>query len=370
MRTTFQSLTPSVLILAVLACSEATRPGSPGDIDLHVTGGNEQTGLIGQELPQPIVVRVTNQDGRPAPGVLINFVVTAGGGHVFAGSALTNAEGEARERWTLGQEPGDNVVEARSVDPTTGEAIVYAQIHAKAIVALPGEPVSHYMLWEYRSQYRVIGQTVDVRDFVFVYDADGTTIPNPQFTLTADPGLIVAGTTVQAETGVGEVKGMVRLSLAGIRDSFEIGFLPDLTANRWRASYSCLVGNVRFDIDSIINVVALSDSVRQASQELNVQLYSAIDVVIYMQASGTVYWNDGRVTEGPLPDHIPRNITGRLFPQRLDYGRVIQWFHPAFGGTRWSSAFSDGTLPPTYYGGHMCDDAFEDFRPGLLEPIE
>ena len=76
-----------------------------GDLELEVTGGDEQTGLGGEELPNPIVVRVTGPDG-PAPGILINFVVTTGGGHVFAGSALTNSAGEAKERWTLGAEGG------------------------------------------------------------------------------------------------------------------------------------------------------------------------------------------------------------------------------------------------------------------------
>jgi hypothetical protein len=129
---------------------------------------------------------------------------------------------------------------------------------------------------------------------------------------------------------------------------------------------------VHFDIDSIINVVAVSESVRQETEELNVQLYSGLDVVIYMQASGTVYYRDGRVTEGPLLDHEARNITARLFPHRIDYGRVIQWWNPGWGsgGLKYSSAFSDGTLPPTYHGGHMCDDAFEDYTPGLLEPVQ
>lgn len=62
------------------------------------------------------------------------------------------------------------------------------------------------------------------------------------------------------------------------------------------------------------------------------------------------------------------NITAQVFPQRIAYGRVINGYHAAAGGT--SSAFSDETLPPTYHGGHMCDDIFEDYTPGLLEPIE
>ena len=191
-------------------------------------------------------------------------------------------------------------------------------------------------------------------------------------TLTAGPGFLISGTTVRADPAAGEVDGSIGFSLAGIRDSFALGFLPDFTGHRWRASYSCTAGSVHFDIDSIIDVVALSDSVRQETEELFVQLYSGIDLVIYMQASGTIYYHDGRVINGPLPDHVARNITARLFPHRIDYGRVIQWWRPGWtpgGAMTYSSATSDGSLPPTYHGGDMCDDAFEDYTPGLLEPM-
>jgi hypothetical protein len=370
MATEIRSLLIGVLLLAVLGCGDATPPVLPGDLNLEVTGGGEQTGLVGQELPNPIVVKVTGPDG-PAPGVLINFVVTAGGGHVFAGSALTNTAGEARERWTLGPAAGDNVIEARSVDQTTGDAIVYAQIHATGVTSPPGEPALHYIAPEYRSQYRVAGQTIDARDFVFVYDGNGTPIPNPPLTLTAESGFLISGTTVRADPAAGEVNGIVHVALAGISDSFALGFLPDLTGLRWRASYSCRAGSVHFDIDSIIDVVALSDSVRQETEELFVQLYSGMDAIIYMQASGKVYYRDGRVTNGPLPDHVARNITARLFPHRIDYGRLIQWWRPGWspGAMTYSSAASDGSLPPIYHGGDMCDDAFEDYSPGLLEPV-
>ena len=64
---------------------------------------------------------------------LVNFRVIAGGGSVFAGSALTNKDGIAQERWTLGTVAGDTQrVEARAVDPETGAGVVFAVFRAIA----------------------------------------------------------------------------------------------------------------------------------------------------------------------------------------------------------------------------------------------
>jgi hypothetical protein len=366
------ALLGTVLAVSALGCNEATRQGPAGGIHLQVTGGGEQIGVPGQELPEPIVVRVTDDDGRPVSGVLINFVVTAGGGHVFAGSALTNAAGEARERWTLGFEP-ENLLEARSVDQATGEAIVYATIRATAAEAPAGPPASLYISPEYRYQYRLVGQGVEVRDFVYVVDADGRPVPEPPLTISAGPGLVVAGTSVHADAQLGrEVSGMVTVSVANLRDSIRVAFLPDLRPFRWRATYSCRAPSVKTpELDSMINVVALSDSVRQKLYELDADdTYRGLEVIIYMSATATLYYHDGRVVEGPVPRDLATNITGRLFPQRIEYGRVRSWWRPAPGGIQYSPGFSDGTLPPTYLGGEMCDDRFNSHTPGVLVPIQ
>jgi hypothetical protein len=372
MPTTLQFLSIIVLILAAFGCGDPTRPGLPRDFELQVVGGLEQTGPAGQELPEPIVVRVTTPDGQAAAGVLINFVVTAGGGHVFAGSALTNENGEARERWTLGTVAGDNVLEARSVDQTTGEAIVHAQIHATAIVPT-GQPNAVFVPLEYRSQYRLVGQLLDVRDFVSVTDTWGFQITDAPLTLSAGPGLVVSGTTVQADPLSGrEASGVVTVSVGELSDSFQIAFLPDLTGLRWRATYSCyspVMG--KGGVDSLVNVVALSDSVRQDAFQLSAdQWYGTLDVMIYMQATATVYYTDGRVVDGPIPDWITKNITAQLFPQGIAYGRLRDGYRPAHGVMVYTNAFSDGTVPPTYHGGHLCDDRFDRYTPGLLEPVQ
>lgn len=90
------------------------------------------SGVVGAALADPLIVRVTDVDGRPVPGVAVDFQVTTGGGSVeilpgagpsssrglsLSGSAAlvsdsTDANGEVRGRWTLGTIPGDQTATA------------------------------------------------------------------------------------------------------------------------------------------------------------------------------------------------------------------------------------------------------------------
>ncbi len=103
-----------------------------------VVSGDMQTATVGQELAQPLVARVVDENNQPVANQLVNFVVTAGGGTVFAGAALTNEDGEARERWRLGTVAADSQrVEARAVDPTTGAPLVFGVFRATAVADQP-----------------------------------------------------------------------------------------------------------------------------------------------------------------------------------------------------------------------------------------
>ena len=128
------------LVWLVCACGDdrITDPLAGIPASLEIVSGNEQEVVVGSELPQPLVVRVLDHEGRPIADQIINFRVLQGGGSVFAGAALTNAQGIARERWTLGTTAADSqVVEARAVDAASGTALVFGRFVA---TALPGAP--------------------------------------------------------------------------------------------------------------------------------------------------------------------------------------------------------------------------------------
>src|SRR5690242_12168051 len=120
-----------VLALLAIGCGGSTEPSGPKPMAsaIEVLGGDNQTDTVARELPVAILVRVTDTIGgvvTPLRGQLVNFVVASGGGHVFAGSALTDSLGRAQERWTLGTGAGVQTLEARAVDAATGAPIVYA----------------------------------------------------------------------------------------------------------------------------------------------------------------------------------------------------------------------------------------------------
>ncbi|HEY9229536.1 MAG TPA: Ig-like domain-containing protein [Gemmatimonadaceae bacterium] len=71
-----------------------------------------QTAVVGTALANPIVVRVTDQNGNALAGATVTFTVIAGGGSVSANSAVTGADGRASVTWTIGLVAGANALQA------------------------------------------------------------------------------------------------------------------------------------------------------------------------------------------------------------------------------------------------------------------
>lgn len=77
--------------------STATLKGT----QLTLVSGGGQTGVPGQALPEPIVVRVTDPKGAPVANGQLNFLAPQDGA-VDPRQARTDAQGYARATWTLG----------------------------------------------------------------------------------------------------------------------------------------------------------------------------------------------------------------------------------------------------------------------------
>ncbi|MBW7932864.1 MAG: hypothetical protein H3C62_04475 [Gemmatimonadaceae bacterium] len=81
---------------------------------IAIQGGNDQRGIVGTALTQPIAVKVSASDGVGAAGVSVSFAVATGGGSVANSSVTTDANGMASTTWTLGSRTGEQTVTASS----------------------------------------------------------------------------------------------------------------------------------------------------------------------------------------------------------------------------------------------------------------
>src|SRR4051794_11263385 len=62
---------------------------------MEVWAGNNQTGTPKRELTDTVQVKVTDNTGRPVPGVTVRFSVATGGGGVSSDSAQSDTLGVA-----------------------------------------------------------------------------------------------------------------------------------------------------------------------------------------------------------------------------------------------------------------------------------
>ncbi|MFN6460360.1 MAG: N,N-dimethylformamidase beta subunit family domain-containing protein [Nostoc sp. DedVER02] len=84
-------------------------------------GGDNQIGASATPLPNPFVVQIKDGTGNPQSGVTVNFAVTAGGGSVSPGSAVTDASGQASTTLTLGSAFGATSAVTNTVSATATE---------------------------------------------------------------------------------------------------------------------------------------------------------------------------------------------------------------------------------------------------------
>jgi Domain of unknown function (DUF1929)/Bacterial Ig-like domain (group 1) len=146
--TRFQTLRIPILIAVVaissLRCS-GDNVGPPDATTIAEASGNGQTGRVGQELPNPLVVTVTNDAGNPVEGVSVTWTVD-GGGSVSAGSTKTGSNGQASVVRTLGPTAGEQQTKASVAglqgSPVTFTSTAVEGVPTGGLAILTNPPVS------------------------------------------------------------------------------------------------------------------------------------------------------------------------------------------------------------------------------------
>ncbi len=212
--------------IVVGSCGDSTSPdGTPGPAaSFVIVSGDHQEDTVGQELPQPLVARITDASGRAVPGAVVSFVVTSGGGSVFSPAAQANAQGVVQNRWTLGTSTAPpQQVEVRAVNPTTGAPIVFGRFQA---TARPDRPAT-LAKTAGDGQQGIAGATLPNAPEVRVTDQYGNPVPgvSVSWAVANGGGTLSAATSTTDATGHATVEwtlgpaagqGSITATIAGL----------------------------------------------------------------------------------------------------------------------------------------------------------
>jgi Big-like domain-containing protein len=110
--------------------SISARARAGAAVAVAVSDGSGQSGVVGRQLPAPIVVRALDRYGNPVAGAPL--VRATGSGAALDGVTPTDSSGKARFRWMLGGEAGAQRLVIR-LQGDTASAVALAK-------AAPGEP--------------------------------------------------------------------------------------------------------------------------------------------------------------------------------------------------------------------------------------
>ncbi len=123
------------LIGTACAGGDLVLPRDPGPALLEAVGGDEQAGEPGAQLPDPLVVKVTDGEGEPMAGVRVAFELGAGadGGETSPDTAVTGEDGKATASWVLGAATGLQRVHAEVV----GAGVEVVSLTATAVAGAP-----------------------------------------------------------------------------------------------------------------------------------------------------------------------------------------------------------------------------------------
>lgn len=174
-----------VAALSLAAC-DTTEPRPRVAARLDIVSGDDQEGRAGAELPNALVVKVTDDRGRPVRGQTVNFRVVSGGGSVSAGVAQTDDQGQIQARWTLGNSTAaadSQRVEARAVD-ASGATLASATFSA---IARPDAPSGLTAVGS-NTRSGTAGSVILDSLAVRVTDRFGNPVPNVDVTWTASSG--------------------------------------------------------------------------------------------------------------------------------------------------------------------------------------
>jgi Glucodextranase, domain B len=184
--------TTSITVTRMLPGSPPQPPiGAPVVTDsISVISGNNQTGVIGSQLPAPLIVALVDSSSQPVPNQMVVFQVIGNNGNVAASgggvgaSAVavnTDANGQARAFWTLGQRSGAGI---NTLQVTSPLAFGTANFSATGVTS----DASLIVVDSGNGQTGAVGQALPFPFAVAVTDSGHNRVPGVPVTFTVQQG--------------------------------------------------------------------------------------------------------------------------------------------------------------------------------------
>ena len=144
--TDLSGITSAPTQLTVVSNPNLPPPAAGVPFQINAASGNAQRGLVGMELPRPVIAIVTDSTGRAVLGVTVRFNRIEGSGQFVGGSssfeATTGSDGRASARYISGAETEAEIIHANftgnTSTPTTFITSVAAAPSANAATSVSG----------------------------------------------------------------------------------------------------------------------------------------------------------------------------------------------------------------------------------------
>lgn len=191
---------------------------------ISVNTGNNQRGAVGQRLPQPLVVYVTDDGSNPIEGAAVTFTVESGGGHfsedVTEVTVTSGEDGFASAEYWLGAKLGGDAQRIKATLVTTNtEVEVSSEFTATAYVPADAGSTSLSGLVLNTEGNPLVGVTVSIEGTSRQSETD----EKGYFALTETPvgsvHLLIDGSTITNYAGEFPTLSFHPVLIAGIENT-------------------------------------------------------------------------------------------------------------------------------------------------------
>jgi hypothetical protein len=189
--------------VALLSCDGAVLPSDGEPASISIVQGDGLTGRVGEQLAEPLMVKVLDRDGLPVPNATLVIELSAGSAE--PDTATTDGSGLVSSAITLGSQIGETQGSVRVIQPVADEEVsegftlVAVAASASGLALVSGD-----------SQQAAVGTTLPDPLVVEVTDAFGNPIADVPITWTAEGGGSVSETsTITDAEGRSEVLRML-----------------------------------------------------------------------------------------------------------------------------------------------------------------